>query len=44
VLSTRNLPGVRVVQANRVSARDVMDSTTIIASQAAIERLQEALG
>lgn len=44
VLSTRNLPGVRVVPANRVSARDVMDSTTIIASQAAIERLQEALG
>lgn len=44
VLSTRNLPGVRVVQANRVSARDVMDSTTVIASQAALERLQEALG
>ncbi len=44
VLSTRNLPGVRLVQANRVSARDVMDSPTIIVSQAALERLQEALG
>ncbi len=44
VLSTRNLPGVRVVPANRVSARDVMDSTRVIATQAALERLQEALG
>lgn len=44
VLSTRNIPGVRVVPANRVTARDVMDSTTIIASQAALERLQDALG
>lgn len=44
VLSTRNLVGVRLVQANRVTARDVMDSTRVIASQAAIERLQEALG
>lgn len=44
VLSTRNIPGVRLVPANRVTARDVMDSTTIIASQAALERLQEALG
>lgn len=44
VLSARNLAGVQVVPANRVTARDVMDSTTIIASQAAIERLQEALG
>jgi large subunit ribosomal protein L4 len=44
VLSTRNLQGVRLVPANRVTARDVMDSTHIIASQAALERLQEALG
>ena len=44
VLSTRNIAGVRLVPANRVTARDVIDSTTIIASQAALERLQEALG
>lgn len=44
VLSTRNLPGVRLVPANRVTARDVVDSTTVIASQAALSRLQEALG
>jgi large subunit ribosomal protein L4 len=44
VLSTRNIAGVQVVPANRVTARDVMDSTTIITSQAALERLQEALG
>jgi large subunit ribosomal protein L4 len=44
VLSTRNLEGVRVVPASLVTARDVMDSTRIIASRAAIERLQEALG
>lgn len=44
VLSTRNIPGVRLVPANRVTARDVMDSPRIIASQAALERLQEALG
>lgn len=44
VRSTRNLPGVHVVPAGRVTARDVMDSTHIIASRAAIERLQEVLG
>jgi len=43
VLSTRNLPGVRLVPANRVTARDVMDCAKVIASQAALTRLQEAL-
>lgn len=43
VLSTRNLAGVRLVPANRVTARDVMDCATVIASQAALTRLQEAL-
>ncbi len=42
-LSTRNIDGVRFLAANRISARDVMDSTRVIATQAAIERLQEAL-
>ncbi len=44
VLSTRNLAGVRLVPANRVTARDVMDCAKVIASQAALTRLQEALG
>lgn len=43
VLATRNLVGVRVVPANRVTARDVMDCAKVIASQAALTRLQEAL-
>ena len=44
VLSTRNLPGVKLVPANRVTARDVMDCARVIASQAALTRLQETLG
>ena len=44
VLSTRNLAGVRLVPANRVTARDVMDCAKVIASQAALTRLQETLG
>lgn len=43
VLSARNLVGVKVVQANRVTARDVMDCGKVIASQAALTRLQETL-
>jgi large subunit ribosomal protein L4 len=43
VLSTRNLAGVTLVAANRVTARDVMDCAKVIASQAALTRLQEAL-
>jgi len=42
-LSTRNIAGLSYVAANRVSARSVMDATTVIATKAAIERLQEAL-
>jgi large subunit ribosomal protein L4 len=42
-LSTRNIAGVRFVAANRVSARDVMDATRVIATRTALERLQEAL-
>ena len=44
VLSTRNLAGVKLVPANRVTARDVMDCAKVIASQAALTRLQETLG
>jgi large subunit ribosomal protein L4 len=42
-LSVRNLAGVRFVPGNRVTARDVMDAERIIATRAAIERLQEVL-
>ena len=42
-LSTRNIAGVRFLPANRVSARDVMDATRVIATRTALERLQEAL-
>jgi large subunit ribosomal protein L4 len=42
-LSTRNIDGVRFLPANRISARDVMDATRVIATRAALERLQEAL-
>ena len=43
-LSARNLPGVALVQSGRLTARDVMNTTRIIATRAAIERLQEVLG
>jgi len=42
-LSTRNIAGLSYVAANRVSARSVMDANTIVATKAALERLQEAL-
>ena len=42
-LSVRNLQGVRFIRSNQVSARDVMDATRIIATRAALERLQEVL-
>jgi large subunit ribosomal protein L4 len=41
--SARNLAGVRLVASGRLTARDVMDTTRIIATRAAIERLQEVL-
>jgi large subunit ribosomal protein L4 len=42
--SARNVAGVRLVTSGRLTARDVMDTTRIIATRAAIERLQEVLG
>jgi hypothetical protein len=35
---------VRLVPSGRLTARDVMNTTRIIATRAAIERLQEVLG
>ena len=42
-LAARNLAGVRLVPSNRVTARDVMDTVKVVATRAAIERLQEVL-
>lgn len=42
-LAVRNLPDVRLVAAGRLRARDVMNGTRVIATRAAIERLQAAL-
>jgi large subunit ribosomal protein L4 len=41
--SARNIAGVRIVASGRLTARDVMDTTRIVATRAAIERLQEVL-
>lgn len=42
-LSTRNIADVTVVPSNRVTARDVLAARRIIATRAAVERLQEVL-
>jgi large subunit ribosomal protein L4 len=42
-LSARNIAGVRVVASAALTARDVMDTTRIIATKAALERLREVL-
>lgn len=42
--SARNIAGVRIVPSGRLTARDVMDTNTVIATKAAVERLQEVLG
>jgi large subunit ribosomal protein L4 len=42
-LAARNLAGVRLLPSNRITARDVADTTKIVATRAAIEKLQEVL-
>jgi large subunit ribosomal protein L4 len=42
--SARNIAGVTLVPSGRLTARDVMNTSRIIATRAAIERLQEVLG
>jgi len=41
--SVRNIAGVHVVASGRLTARDVMDARRIIATRAALEKLQEVL-
>ena len=42
--SVRNVPGVSFLASARVTARDVLGATHVVATRQAIERLQEALG
>ena len=41
--SVRNIPGVVLVASARVTARDVMNAGRVVATKAALEKLQEAL-
>jgi len=43
-LSVRNIDGVRILASNRVSARDVVNARRVVLTEAAIHKLQEALG
>jgi large subunit ribosomal protein L4 len=40
-VAVRNLPGVQLLASSRVAARDVMSARRVIATRAAIEKLQE---
>jgi large subunit ribosomal protein L4 len=42
-LTARNIAGVTLKPSGRVTARDVVDTDTVIVTRAAIEKLQEAL-
>jgi large subunit ribosomal protein L4 len=42
--SARNIPGVAVVRSGRLTARDLAYTGRVVATRAAIERLQEVLG
>jgi large subunit ribosomal protein L4 len=43
-LSVRNVPGVALLPSNRITARDVADTRTVVVTQAALEKLEAALG
>jgi large subunit ribosomal protein L4 len=40
-IAVRNLPGVQFLASTRVAARDVMNASRVIATRAAVEKLQE---
>ena len=42
-VSARNIAGLKLVTSGRVTARDVMDSSKVVATREAIEKLQESL-
>jgi large subunit ribosomal protein L4 len=41
--SARNIAGVKVVATSRVTARDIIDTSRVVATSYALEKLQEAL-
>jgi large subunit ribosomal protein L4 len=41
--SVRNIPGVSLVPSIRLTARDVIDARSVVATRGALEKLQEAL-
>ena len=41
--SVRNIPGVSLVPSARLTAREVIDAARVVATQGALEKLQEAL-
>jgi large subunit ribosomal protein L4 len=43
-LTARNIAGIRLVASSHVTARDVMDTEHVVATRAALEKLQETLG
>jgi len=43
VLGARNITGVRLVPSGRVTARDVMDAASVVATRQALEKLQESV-
>jgi len=43
-LSVRNVPGVALLPSNRVTARDVADTRMVVVTQAALAKLEAALG
>jgi large subunit ribosomal protein L4 len=44
VRAVRNIPGAVCLESGRLKARDVMRARRVIATRAAVERLQEVLG
>jgi large subunit ribosomal protein L4 len=43
-VSARNIAGVSLVASNRVTARDLIDTSHVVTTKDALEKLQEALG
>ena len=44
LMSARNIAGVRLVPSQQLTARDVMNTSRVVLTRAAMERLQEVLG
>ena len=43
-MSARNIAGVKLVSSSSVTARDVIDTSRVVATKDALQKLQEALG